>query len=153
MKLFLQKSFNGLIPADHEAEGWLRKKKMGVIVSAETKEVRNYAFHKKLFALLNLGFEYWEPGTISCDYGVPEKNFTRFRKDVTILAGYYHSVIRLDGSVRIEADSISFAKMDDDTFADLYSSVLDALIKRIPMLKKMGEEEIDKAVNKLSEFA
>ena len=153
MKAVLIKTLTGMMPGDPDSEKWYQKRKLGAAIRVEATEVRNYAFHKKFFALLNLGFEYWEPGEISCDYGVPEKNFERFRKDVTILAGYYHAVIRLDGTVRIEADSISFAKMDDDTFADLYSKVLDVLIKKISMLEKMGKEEVNSAVDKLLEFA
>ena len=153
MKAILIKTLTGMMPGDPDSEKWYQKRKLGAAIRVEATEIRNYRFLKKFFALLNLGFEYWEPGKISCDYGVPEKNFERFRKDVTILAGFYHSVIRLDGTVRIEADSISFAKMDDDVFADLYSKVLDVLVKKISMLKKMGKEEVNSAVDKLLEFA
>ena len=104
-------------------------------------------------ALLNLGFSYWVPGDVSSKYGVPEKNFDRFRYDVTILAGYYHNVIRLDGSVRVEPDSISFANMDEDTFSKLYQNILTVLLKHIPMMDKMGEEEIDRLTDKFLEFA
>lgn len=36
---------------------------------AEFRQVRNPAFHRRFFALLNLGFEYWEPtgGAISAN--------------------------------------------------------------------------------------
>jgi len=153
MKVNLVKTLSGMLPADPEAEKWYNKRKTGSVVRVEAIEVRNYRFLKKFFALLNLGFEYWEPGQISCDYGVPEKNFRRFRKDIIILAGYYHTVIRFDGSVRVEADSISFAKMDEETFAKLYSAVLDVLINRIPMMEKMGEEKVNRTVNKLLEFS
>lgn len=148
----LTKTLSGMLPSDPDSEEWYAKRKLGSTYRVSLTEIRNYRFLKKFFALLNLGFEYWEPGKISCDYGIPEKNFKRFRKDVTILAGYYHSVIRLDGTVRIEADSISFAKMNVDTFADLYSKVLDVLLNRIPMLQKMGEEEVNTSVNKILEF-
>ena len=147
------KTLTGWIPVDVESEEWNNKKKFGTVCRFKTTEIRNYKFLQKFFVLLNFGFEYWEPGEISFDYGVPEKNFERFRKDVTILAGYYHTVIRLDGSVRVEADSISFAKMDDETFSGLYSNVLDVLLKRIPKIKKMGKDEAEKVINKLMEFA
>ena len=153
MKIHLLKTLTGLSPADQEAEEFLKKKKLGSVLSADIKEVRNYAFHKKLFALLSLGFEYFEPGGVSAKHGIPEKNFTRFRKDVIILAGYHHTVIRLDGSTRVEADSISFAKMEQDVFDGLFNRVLDVLVNRIPMLQKMGAEETNRAVDKLLEFA
>lgn len=43
------------------------KTRLGDVLVAEFRRVRNPAFHRRFFALLNLGFEYWEPtgGTIS----------------------------------------------------------------------------------------
>jgi len=153
MKVYLLKTISGLIPSDAEAEEWFHKQKTGSVISAEVKQVRNYEFHKKMFALLNLGFSYWEPGEIDSKYGVPEKSFDRFRKDLIILAGYYKSEIRLDGSVRIEAESISFGSMDAETFEKLYQNVLTVIMKRIPVLDKMTKDEIDDLVEKFLAFA
>jgi len=152
MKVYLIKTIAGLIPANSEAEKWLRKKKLGSVISAEVKQVRNYAFHKKLFALFNLGYDYWQPGTVSSKHGTPEKNFDRFRKDLTILAGHYHSVVRLDGTVRIEADSLSFGSMSQETFNNLYKNVLDVIMKRIPVLNNMTEDEINELIEKVLSF-
>lgn len=57
-----------LIPANPETSEILQSKiKLGAVLVAEFKQVRNPAFHRLFFALLNLGFEYWEPtgGAIS----------------------------------------------------------------------------------------
>ena len=57
-----------LIPATPETSDILQSKiKLGAVLVAEFKQVRNPAFHRRFFALLNLGFEYWEPagGAIS----------------------------------------------------------------------------------------
>jgi len=57
-----------LIPATPETRDFLHSKcKLGAVLSADIKLVRNPAFHRRFFALLNLGFEYWEPtgGAIS----------------------------------------------------------------------------------------
>ncbi|ANI83310.2 DUF1367 family protein [Kosakonia oryzae] len=57
-----------LIPATPETSDFLYSKcKLGAVLSADVKLVRNPAFHRRFFALLNLGFEYWEPtgGAIS----------------------------------------------------------------------------------------
>ncbi len=54
------------------------KVKMGGIIHGPFAQMRNVRFHRKFFALLNLAFDYWEPGEISSAYGVPEKNFNRF---------------------------------------------------------------------------
>lgn len=57
-----------LISATPETRDILQSKfKLGDVLVAEFKRVRNPAFHRRFFALLNLGFEYWEPtgGAIS----------------------------------------------------------------------------------------
>lgn len=57
-----------LIPATPETSDFLQSKvRLGAVLVADFKQVRNPAFHRKFFSLLNLGFEYWEPtgGAIS----------------------------------------------------------------------------------------
>ena len=83
---------------------------------------------------------------------MPEKNFDRFRADCTILAGYYESTIRLDGSVRIEPKSISFAKMSEEEFTKLYDATITVLIKYVYGSGRT-KEEIDETVNRYLEFA
>ncbi|WP_312559782.1 DUF1367 family protein [Atlantibacter hermannii] len=68
-QLHLIKQSSGvLIPASPETSDFLHSKcKLGAVLVADFKMVRNPAFHRKFFALLNLGFEYWVPtgGAIS----------------------------------------------------------------------------------------
>lgn len=68
-QLHLVKQSQGiLIPATQETSDFLQSKcKLGAVFEADYKLVRNPAFHRRYFALLNLGFEYWEPsgGAIS----------------------------------------------------------------------------------------
>jgi len=153
MKAILIKSPMGFIPNSSETDDWYRSIKLGQVIHGEFRKMRNAGFHRKFFALLDLAFEYWEPGEINSKYGVPEKNFERFRKDLIILAGYFHLVIRLDGTTRPEADSISFAKMDNDEFQKLYSNVLNVILKKIPMMAEIGEERINELTDKFLEFA
>lgn len=64
----IKHSSNILIPATPETSDFLQSKcKLGAVLVADFKQVRNPAFHRSFFALLNLGFEYWEPtgGAIS----------------------------------------------------------------------------------------
>lgn len=139
--------------ANEDAQKLHDKTKLGSDIHADFKQFRNAAFHRKLFALFNLAFDYWQPGEVNSKYGVPEKNFDRFRKDLTILAGHYHNVIRLDGSVRVEADSLSFGSMDQETFNNLYSNILDVILKRIPQMGEWGADKVNEIVNQVLEFA
>lgn len=64
----IKQSSEILIPATPETSEILQSKiKLGAVLVAEFKQARNPAFHRRFFALLNLGFEYWEPtgGAIS----------------------------------------------------------------------------------------
>ena len=151
MKAQLSKTISGLMPIDPDSVAWFNKLKPGEVVRAEFKKVRNYQFHKKYFALLSVGFDNWEPGEINSKYGVPTKNFDRFRADLTILAGFYDTTVRLDGSVRIEPRSISFAKMSAEEFADLYSKTIDVLIKHV-YKQDMDPEKLNQIVESYLRF-
>jgi hypothetical protein len=152
MELYLIKSPSGLAPADPETEEKLRKVKSGKIMHGDFKQVRNYKFLRKWFALLNIGFDNWEAPEIENIHGKPEKNFDRFREDITILCGFYKQVLRLDGTVRIEAESVSFANMDDETFEKLYNATITVLIKNV-WNNKLNKADIDQMVETYLQFA
>lgn len=70
-----------LIPATPETSDILQSKiKLGFLLVAEFRQVRNPAFHRRFFALLNLGFEYWEPtgGAISSNERKIVNGYARF---------------------------------------------------------------------------
>ena len=152
MKIRLTKTPVGFIPVDPESGEWANKIKMGQVVHADFKKMRNYKFHRKFFALLNLAYEYWEPGEIDRKWGAPEKNFKRFRKEVTKMAGYYHveySLLDKKG-FRIVADSISFGKMEEKDFEKLYNSVITVIMEKL--LPDMSKDEIETLTDKFLEF-
>lgn len=148
MKLYLTKTQIGLVTADEIAAEALDKYRNGTVLLCEIVQPRNYKFHKKFFALLNLGFQYWKPAEVDSKFGAPEKNFDTFREQVVIMAGFYHMVVTLRGEARAKADSISFANMSEDKFQDLYNKVLNVLLKIIfigytdEQVIKMAEEQI-----------
>jgi len=151
MKVHLTRTISGLLPSEPDSEDWYRKLKLGQVIWGEFKKVRNYQFLRKYFALLNVAYDNWIPGEVNSKYGVPEKNFDRFRADLTILAGFYENTIRLDGSVRIEPKSISFAKMEAEEFADLYSKTIDVLIKHV-YKQKIDAEKLNEIVESYLQF-
>ena len=151
MHAYFTKTQTGLIPSDPKTDEWYHKLKFGEVVQSEFKKVRNHKFLRKYFALLNIGFDNWNPAPLDSRHGIPEKNFDRFRADVTILCGYYDSVVRLDGSVRIEAKSISFARMTEESFAELYNKTINVLLKHV-YNSDMTEEALNAIVNQYLSF-
>ena len=140
-----------LVPADSASAEYLKKHKVGQGFKASITRARNILFHRKFFALLNYGFDTWEPVEALYRGQVAEKNFNQFREDITILAGYFETFVRMDGTVRLRAKSISFANMDEDEFEGLYSAVIDVLLKRIFINQTRGD--VENVVNNILAFS
>lgn len=159
MKEFLfQKGATGLMPACEEAGEWLRKKKLGAVIMVEPREMRNGAFFKKWFALLDMAYSYWSETVQPIEFrGQPVKpSFERFRKDMTILAGYYDAVTNIKGEVRLEAMSISWASMDETTFGKLYDATIQVLLSKVfngRVCKEWTENELRSVAEQILSFA
>ena len=133
MKAQFRRSEVGLLPASDESREWFSKLKIGATVEADFVQPRNPKFHAKFFALIAFAFEHWAdtaPRIKYKDIDV-EPDLTRFRKDITIMAGRYKPVINVKGELRIEADSISFAKMSTEEFEALYSQTIQVLLSKV----------------------
>jgi hypothetical protein len=150
-EIVLMKTANVLVPHDEAAAEFIQKMKVGALMHADFKKVRNYQFHKKYFALVSFAFDQWEPRGGLTYQGQPvAKNKERFRKDVAILAGFFESTVNLKGEVRLEAKSISFAQMDEIQFEALYSATIDVILSRI--LTKYTRDDLEAVVEQLLRF-
>jgi hypothetical protein len=132
MKLNLVKTLSGLKPAYDSDNDTFKKIPLNDILEYSVKVPRNLAFHKKYFALIKLVFENQERYT----------NIDHLRKAIQIEAGYYTERVSLQGEVIIEADSISFASMDNTKFDKLYNDCIDVIIKYFKFDKKEIEDNI-----------
>ena len=145
MKAFFIKMPNhSLVPASEGDRKMLFKISPGEPVELKYRRARNYLFHKKFFALMHFAFDYWEP-----DF---EKSFDRFRKDITILAGYYEESRRLNGEVRVEAQSIAFDKMPEEEFESLYTKCIDVIVTKILPAQGFTDETLRQVVELVEEF-
>lgn len=151
--LWMVKRGGALVPAYDDTAERMRGVKEGKLVMVALKQPRNPRFHGKFFALLNFAFQYWEPEHEEIDGMTVEKDFERFRKDATILAGYRHAVVNMKGDVRYEADSISFGSMDEEEFHKLYKSVFNVLWRMVmSKVPGMTEEEAENAINQMLSY-
>jgi len=144
---------NTLIPFGEDGVKAVQSLKHGETVKAVITKPRNIKFHRKFFSLLNFGFDYWQPAPAEWQGIQAEKSFKIFREQTTILAGYREVTHNLDGSVKVVAKSISFAKMEDDEFEKLYKAVFN-VIWRLVVSKISGftEELMENSLNQLLEY-
>lgn len=148
--MYVRKLYNSLVPVGQEDMDALQKFAPNSVLQCEVKCPRNLGFHRKFFALLDVAFEAWECPALEYKGQPIVKNRERFRKDLTILAGFGYPVVNLNGEVRYEAQSISFAKMDGAEFEALYSRVIDVVLAKV--LTHYTREELERVVNKILGF-
>lgn len=143
-----------LAPADDEARELISRLKVGAPVRAKLVQARNLKFHKKMFSLFKLAFDCWETDDTQEYKGQRvEKDFNRFRKDITVLAGFYKATYNVRGEVRLEAESLSFASMSEDRFSQVYKAVLNVVWKRV--LQQAGyksEADVERTIEELLRY-
>lgn len=125
----------------------------GEIIKFTFKKIRNGKFHRRFFAMLNVGFEFWEPARKNKKYKgmAVTKNFDQFRSDILILSGFYVQTFNLKGELKLVAKSMSFSNMDQLEFERVYSSVCDVLLQKVLTTYK-GRDELDEVVNRMIGF-
>jgi len=117
-----------LYPAsDLEAER-MNRFKTGDSYQVDIKLARNGKFHSKVFTFFNFCFEHWSNPN---PHQSAQASFDLFRKQLTILAGYHNSLIGIDGSLIVEAKSISYTNMTQEEFEMLYSSLINAAMDNL----------------------
>lgn len=131
MKIIARRTLQGFSPIyDHDKDA-IKKIKIGKDVEIDIKQPRNLKFHKKMFALLNVGFENQEK----------YETLEIFRYIMTLKAGHFVEVAT-DKGVVFMPKSMKFSKMDDLVFSDLYSKILDVILKEIGCTSEEIELEI-----------
>ena len=131
MKLYCRNTLQGLVPLFPSDYDEKRKLKLGTDYQVEVTNPRNYKFHKKFYALVNLAYE-------NSDLNMP---FETFRKYLIMKAGYFKAYDTPKGTF-YDAESISFAAMSQDKFEELYSRVLDKVIEDIGCDKEVIELQL-----------
>lgn len=131
MKILVRNSFNGLIPLFPSDYDEKRKLKLGNIYECDIRNPRNIGFHKKFFALVNIGHE-------NTKLDMP---FEAYRRYITIKAGFFKAYETPKG-VYYDPESISFSNMEQDRFEEVYSRVLDKIIEDIGATKEDIERQL-----------
>lgn len=148
MQIEMVKNAGGVFcPAFEHDLPRLSKFKNGECYTADFKLTRNPAFHRKMFAFFKFCFEHWCANRAGLECMDEHSQFDRFRKDLTILAGFYEQTVRLNGDVRTEAKSLAYGNMEPDEFERCYSAMINAAIKYL-----FGNTKDRNTLNQLQSF-
>lgn len=132
MEVLLIRDGNRLAPADPISEESIRQLKNGETVTANLRRPRNPRHHKLLFALLKIVYENQEA------YPTTQELLSAIK----MATGLFDTGKTVDGIPYAIPKSISFASMDQTSFAEWYDKALDVIItKIIPGLDKEGLRE------------
>lgn len=139
MEFIAIKTSTGLRPAYDDDYEQYAKLKTGEAVKIKVSKVRNLEFHRKYFALINCAWSYQSEARINFF----KNSIELFRKSVEIAAGHCELVYSVKRKEWVEIPkSISFSKMDNFAFQELYERVKDVLFATF--LTHITEEEFTK---------
>jgi hypothetical protein len=134
MKLGLIKQLNGsFLPAYGSDLEIAKKIKVNSFYEFDFKKPRNYLFHKKFFALVNLTFHNQDT----------YNNIDDLREDLIVDAGFYRTTETMHGETVKKALSVKFSSMDEIEFNDLYSRVADVIVKWLGVEKQDISDNIN----------
>ncbi|HFV9307471.1 TPA: DUF1367 family protein [Citrobacter freundii] len=132
MQIDLVKHPGGVFsPANETDLERLQRFKNGETYVAEIKLTRNPAFHRKVMAFFGFCFAHWCANRAGLEHMDEHSQFDRFRKDLTILAGFYVQTVRLNGEVRTEAQSLAYSSMEQEKFERVFNALINAAIKHV----------------------
>ncbi|MEQ9091832.1 MAG: DUF1367 family protein [Balneola sp.] len=140
MKFQAYKTDKGtLLPCTEKDREKFGKLGISEVVTVKAVDARNAGFHRKFFAMINTAFDT-KPEKF--DRHFPDAD--ALRKELLKRAGYYTSYIDFKGVTQYEAQSISFDSMGQEKFEEVYSRVLDVIIKWLfpEVPKEVFESEI-----------
>ena len=118
MKTTAVKTISGCVPSDDEE--WA-KIPMGAVFGVDYTKTRNYENHKRFFSF------------ITCTFDMQEhfENKDVYRKWLTMKAGYFETVVTPKGETIFLPDSISFEKMDEVEFKELFNKCINVFLREV----------------------
>ena len=129
MKIDMLKFHGGqLSPANEAAAIALERFKNDEQYEIEIKLTRNPQFHRKVFQFFKFCFEHWRSDR---EFMNEAGQLDVFRKNLTVLAGYYDTYYTIKGEARIEAKSLAFSSMSQEEFEGAYQALIAAAMRTI----------------------
>ena len=146
MILYLLNTASGLKPLYDEDFEEKKKLKIGETYKATIVHPRNILFHRKFFALIKLGFENSKMVEHSKMASETNNNVIPMTEDsyrkLALIKSGFANIYQTNKGLFVEAQSMSFDSMDEATFQDVYSKVLDFVIKDTQADEKLFLNEL-----------
>lgn len=138
MEIHLVRTSLGLQAYADEDYEQLRKIKVGSVVKTNIVRPRNVKFHRKFFSLIRAAWD-----CLTEQQRINLRSVETFREQLLITSGFSEPLYDLNGQKFLErAKSISFAKMDEPAFNEVYSKVLDTILT-IMVADGVSEDEFN----------
>lgn len=126
----------------------------GKVYRMDLAEMRNGQFFRKWWALAKIAYDMHAEGLPTHHHGVEVlPDFERFRKDLTIMAGFFRPVWNAKAELRLEAESLKWSKMDEARFEKLYSASIDTILQKILPGRGLTEQQLRDWAERVLEFA
>lgn len=138
MKFTAIKNNGQIIPAFESDHKLFKSVSNGDFLLVEvTKKKRKVRHHNLFFVRLSMIYN-------NCEHNYP--SIDRLRDDFTIRAGYYDMYVCVDGSTRIDAQSIGFKSMGEHKFSEYEKEFLKQINKYFDadVLKAIEDELTNK---------
>ncbi|MEL7452435.1 MAG: DUF1367 family protein [Pseudomonadota bacterium] len=133
-ELWIKRRLDHLVPANTQAHEAMEGLPQDEWYLATIRRPRNLGHHKKYMALLQVVYPHQDTWP----------TFTSFRKALACALGHGLVVKSKDGREIMDADSISFAKMDQDEFQQFYDRAIRLICERI--LPNVNSEDLEREV-------
>ena len=133
MKFDCAKKGIALYPATDSDKAKFAKIGQGEICQVEFNRKRNTLFHRKFFALLNIGFENQDTF----------ESFKIYREYVLIAIGFCEVFVLPNGQTNYKANSISYEELpDNNDFEAVYNDTLNFIANQLSLTNEELTNEI-----------
>lgn len=146
-KIQMVKAQGRLSPLTEDDRRRVSKLEEGTIIEADVRLHRNPRFHRKFMAMMRYAYDHYVDA--GSEDAIP-LSFDEFRKEITKAAGYVSTHYLPDGSLRLDAKSLSFGEMEEDEFSRLYEDCCKWVLTYI--LKNWSHGDMERAVAEADDF-
>lgn len=139
MKVYLKREGDTFKPLSVNDADNMKRIKEGDIIYVEYKKPRNPVFHNKFMSMVRVVYENSEQ----------YESFDALLNVFKVELGYYDTMWWRDIEIRVPR-SISFAKMDELEFRELYDKAVTMALHRF--LPTVTTQELEEYVNKIASY-